>query len=278
MRRIALFLALTACLASAEESLVSRTFPLGLGNAKEIKEVVSQILSARGKIVILPVERQILIVETAEQMDLVAAVVRELTAPKPNVRIEVTLNEGGAEGTRGIEIQGKVGGNDLTIGNAPVKRGTIEVRALDRGSSFGSQSSQFLMVQSGGEAYLEVGKDVPLVDYFYTMALGSGYVIPEVRWQRIGTRLGIRPVVSGNLIQVEVVPQVTALVNAEWQVVSYRELATVVTVADGEARQIGSFSKASDEFNRNFFSRRGSVGNSSGTFTLKASIQRPGGP
>ena len=278
MRRIALFLALTACLVSAEESLVSRTFPLGHGNAKEIKDAVAQILSARGKIVVLPAERQILIVETADQMDLVAAVIRELTAPKPNVRIEVTLNESGSEGARGIGIEGKLGGNDLTIGNAPVKRGTIEVRPFERNTGFGSQSSQFLMVQSGGEAYLEVGKDVPLIDYFYTVALGSGYAVPEVRWQRIGTRLGIRPVVSGNLIQVEVVPQVTALVNAEWQVISYRELATVVTVADGEMLQIGAFSKASDEFNRNFFSRRGSTGSNSGTFTLKASIQRPGGP
>jgi type II secretory pathway component GspD/PulD (secretin) len=278
VRRIALVLALTACLASAEEALVSRTFPLGHGNAKEIKDTVSQILSSRGKIVVLPAERQILIVETAEQMDLVTAVLRELTAPKPNVRIEVTLNEGGTEGTRGIDVRGRVGGNDLTIGNAPVKRGTIEVDVLGRSGGSGSLSSQFLMVQSGGEAFLEVGQDVPLIDYFYTLALGAGYVAPEIRWQRIGTRLGIRPMVSGNLIQVEVMPQVTALVNAEWQVIRYRELATTVTVTDGETLQIGGFSKASEEFNRNFFSRGSSRAGGSGTFTLKASIQRPGGP
>jgi Flp pilus assembly secretin CpaC len=150
--------------------------------------------------------------------------------------------------------------------------GKIRIKPVDRNITGSSMSNQFLVTQGGQEAGIRVAQDVPFVDYFYHYALGRGYVTQGVRWQSIGSQLGVLPVVNGNRITVTVTPQITALVDGRSQIVSYREMATTVTVADGQQLDLGGLNGASDDFVRNFFSGSRRSGNYSGGFSLKATI------
>jgi hypothetical protein len=125
---------------------------------------------------------------------------------------------------------------------------------MNRKSTTSRSSGQFLVVQSGSSASIRVVQEVPFVDYFYNYARGRGYLLSETRWRDIGTQMSVRPQVRGNLIDVELMPQITALVDGRLDVIDYRDLSTRVTVASGQEVSIGGFQGAGDEFNRNFFS------------------------
>ncbi|MCB1234556.1 MAG: hypothetical protein KDM91_05750 [Verrucomicrobiae bacterium] len=193
-------------------------------------------------------------------------------------------------------------------GRIVLPRGGVEVGGNVQSGGTDSLVQQSLLVSSGGTAVLEVVREVPLVDFFTRFTAGStGYVIqgpgdfiqqvfpggtftvPEFRWEKIGTQLLVKPVAAGDLITVEVVPRISALVTVNPakvrerrlndfltgadQYITYTQLSTTVTVANGATVTIGGFNTASADFNRHFFGFGSSSGATAGSITLKATIE-----
>ena len=184
---------------------------------------------------------------------------------------------------------------------------------LNQRTSGSSLNSSFILVQSGKEGFIEVGRDVPMIDYFTryvadglygavlsftpdvfgnpnVIVLATGHFeVPQIRWEKEGTRLLVQPVVEGNLVHLTVMPQISAITIVDPEVVrqrglntyltgrnqyvTYMDLATTVTVQSGQEVTIGGFDKAEPEFTRYFFGSAASNATSTGSFTIRATIQ-----
>jgi type II secretory pathway component GspD/PulD (secretin) len=262
VRRLILALLLGLCTGlQAQVPVITKTFGLNEADLDEVKAAVESVLSTRGKVIVVRPHRKLIVQDEPEYLAAAQAVIEEYNKPQPNVRVEVTLAETGSSSRQDLGLR--------------QRHNSIVISPLDRGSDSDSLASQFLMVRNGGEASISVGEEVPFADYFYSYALGLGYVEANVHWEQIGTRMSIKPLILGNTVQVEITPEVTTLVGGRQQVIKYRNLSTTVTVANGSSVQIGGFSKADETFNRNFFSRGRRSQSSIGTVTLKATIQAP---
>jgi hypothetical protein len=205
---------------------------------------------------------------------MIGSLLAEMAKPQPNVRIELSFQEFSGGQSGGIQVNGNVGGRDVRVGNSPIPRNGIVVNGGSTRVTSTTNSGQFLLVQGGQTASIEVAKQVPFADYFYGYVSNLGIAVPAIRWESVGTRMAVRPDVQGDLIRVEIVPELTTLSGGQYGVLTLKQLATVVTVANGVPVQIGGFKDAAAEFNLNFFSGAGGArrgGNS--TFTLKATVQ-----
>lgn len=260
--------------AQAEKERISRVFSYGSASPAEVEETLKALLTAEGKYSFMPEKQKVMVRDIPDRVEMIGSLLAEMAKPQPNVRIELSFQEFSGGQSGGIQVSGNVGGRDVRVGNSPVPRNGIVIGGGSTQVRSTTNSGQFLLVQGGQTAYIEVAKQVPFADYFYGYASNLGIAVPAIRWESVGTRMAVRPDVQGDLIRVEIVPELTTLSGGQNGILTLKQLATVVTVANGVPVQIGGFKDAAADFNLNFFSgaggsRRG--GNS--TFTLKATVQ-----
>lgn len=191
--------------------------------------------------------------------------------------------------------------------------GAIDIDVLNQQGGGSSLNSQFVVVRSGNEGTIEVTREIPMVDYFtrfiadgnfgavlginprvlganalFPLA-GGRFEVPEIRWEKAGSRLLVRPSVDGDLIHLEIMPQISAVVivdpealrrrelntylTGREQYVTFTKLSTSVTVANGAEVRIGGFGKATPEFNSYFWGGQRGGTTSAGSMTVRATIQ-----
>ncbi|MDD5261352.1 MAG: hypothetical protein PHD76_05830 [Methylacidiphilales bacterium] len=258
---------------SLRAEVVSKVFNYGNADPAEVEQGLKQVLSPTGKMVILKPERKVLVQDETAYVETAEAIIKQLAAPRPNVKVEVLFDEDSSQTDRSAGVQWRTGGGGIHAGNRPGPGNSVDINLMDRSTTQSSRSGQFLVVQSGKSASIRVVQEVPFLNYFYQYALDHAYVTPEVHWRSIGSQLSVTPRVVGDRIEVELMPQISALVDAKCEIIDYRDLATVVTVANGSEVAIGGFKGASDEFNRSFFSGGGRNGRTqSSGFRVRASI------
>jgi len=237
---------------------ITKSYFVEDASLNDVKASIQGLLSPKGNIIVVDKQKKLIVQDYADNMDLVESLMKEINAPKPNVRVEVTMTEITSETDRDFDLN--------------VRKRKLTVRDLNSGAD--SLNSQFLMVRSGGSATIQIGEEIPFNDYFWNYASGLGLIgTIETRWRSIGSRLSIKPTVSGKWITVEVTPEISALVDAKNEIIRFRNLATTVTVEDGGSVPIGGFDGANDEFNRSFFHRGRNKTTRVGQVTLKASLQ-----
>jgi type II secretory pathway component GspD/PulD (secretin) len=239
MKMIALGLLLVLMISPLLAERVDKVYSFGSADPQEVESVLRQVLSKEGKMVLLKDQAKVLVQDEAAVHETVALLLADLSKPRPNIKVEVTFNEDTTQTDRGAGVG--------------LRRNSLEVNLTNRQTSTSRSSGQFLVVQSGGSASLRVVQEVPFIDYFYTYAWGHGYLSTQTHWRDIGSQLSVRPRVRGELIEVELMPQITALVDGKREIIDYRDLVTTVTLANGQEVSLGGFQGAGDEFNRNFF-------------------------
>ncbi|MCB1232560.1 MAG: hypothetical protein KDN19_20095 [Verrucomicrobiae bacterium] len=227
----------------------------------------------------------------------------------------VVLNPG-INQTPGVIRQPTINGRPVqnSGGRIVLPKGGVEIGGNSQVGSRDSLVSQSILVRSGGTGVLEVVREVPMVDFFtrlnltsylplvirgpnrqvVTLVPGGTFEMPEFRWEKAGSELLVKPVVEGNLVNVTVVPRISAIVIANPQAlrdrtinsyltgadqyVEYTSLSTTVTIANGATLTIGGFTKADAGFNRNFWGYGSGSSSSAGSITLKAVIEPPAPP
>jgi type II secretory pathway component GspD/PulD (secretin) len=259
------------------EAKESRVFEYAYMSAEEVRDVLSQVLTPTGKIVVLPDKRKVLVQDTPEVIELAAAVMASSDKPRPNVRVEVMFNEQGQNSDQGGVVRWNVDAEPVRVGNRRLGRSSsINVDMLDRNVTTNRMANQFLVVQSGHSAAIRVVTEVPYYEVLYHWALNRGYIVERAQWTSVGTQLSICPRAIGNTIDLELMPEISALENNRPLTIRYRDLATRVTVANGQTVQIGGFQNASADFNREFFTGiRSGSSTGSGGFSVRATIMQP---
>jgi type II secretory pathway component GspD/PulD (secretin) len=322
------------------QGMVSREFSLGAADLATVEQLCQETLSGGAKFHIFAATRKLRVIAVPEQMETIRQMLPHLTQPGPNVKIEFISRTVNNDSQRGFGVSGGVGGRSggVVIGGTPgvIRRGSggpmggggvvavpsgpggriggaIDIDVLNQRTSGSSLNSSFILVQSGKEGFIEVGRDVPMIDYFTryvadglygavlsftpdvfgnpnVIVLATGHFeVPQIRWEKEGTRLLVQPVVEGNLVHLTVMPQISAITIVDPEVfrqrglntyltgrnqyVTYMDLATTVTVQSGQEVTIGGLDKAEPEFTRYFFGSAASNATSTGSFTIRATIQ-----
>lgn len=308
------------------QGMVRRDFPLGLADVAMVEQLCRETLTGEGKFFVFQTSRKVRVIGRPGEVETIRQMLPHLSQPPVNVKIEFTARTMRDESLRGIQVTGggrgragnvviggQMGGAPGVFRRGPRGGGAIEIDVLDQASGGSTLSSQFILVQSGREGFIEVAREVPMIDYFtqfvadgrYGAVLGvlpsvSGnpnilvlagglFTVPQIRWEKEGARLLVQPVVEGDLVHVTVMPQISAIqivdpgvfrarglnhfLSARQQFVTYMELATTVTVQSGQEVTIGGFTKAAPEFNQYFFGGTAVDASSHGAFTLRATIQ-----
>ncbi len=189
---------------------------------------------------------------------------RALEDSRPNIRVEVTFDERSRESRAGVSVSGggTISGDRgaIVIGEGgPGANGRhIEARLSSRQADAGGQTRQTLLVRSGGEASLFVGREMPFATELVRWGHDRGYIERNVEWREIGAALLVaaRVIGDGSLVELTITPELSGVEQGRRRQVRCRRAAMTVTVADGETTSLAGFGEH-EEFYRRFLAGAG---------------------
>lgn len=246
----ALLLAITAIAAPAEVTSIE-VHSIGFADPDLINETVRAIVGPEATVVVDRKTSKLVVSATAEQHMQIQGLIKKLSVPPRNVRIDVRFGdtgsaerfEAGVSGSGGVAYDGDELGGHIKV----------QPRLQNNSVTRSSQTTQMLLTASGREAVLRVGESVPYLDYVSTYGRrGRRHVKQSVEWQDVGSYLYIQPTVlaDGETIRVKLTPALSGTSGAGPHRVRYNELATEVVVRDGESIHIGGLNEHSDFYSK----------------------------
>jgi len=204
----------------------------------------------------------------------------ELLARSPdNVAIVVEKLDAKSASAMGLGGRFRARSGDAVIaGGGRVPRGGLSVRVLGRsfagrfGAAAGrtrasSRQQMFIVVRSGTEGVLSMGRDIWMRRLGYRTP--RGYVVIAER-EFVGRQLAVRPtILPGGWIAIELWPRFS---TRRGRVVDVTQLATRVKVRDGQSLVIGGLNTAGSELNAALFGASGREASSTSAIVLTAKI------
>jgi type II secretory pathway component GspD/PulD (secretin) len=241
------FCLLQAGLAQDEPKTVLETYPLGFADADLIVEHIKGMLSTEGKVVLDKPNNRILVFDYPERHATIKELVDKLQVVPQNVRIDVTMLD---------KATGKEIGVGLSVSAVVVSgEGSVAAAASaeDTKTTSKRKVTQFVTCMSGTRGFIQVGEEIPYVDWFMSYGVRHSYFQAATAWKKVGSRLVVEPAVigDGKHVRVRVTPEFSYVVGAELRATAFDQLSTEVTVADGEEFKIGG-SKEQQEFYTKF--------------------------
>lgn len=159
-----------------------------------------------------------------------------------NIFLDVIIHEAGrySQAAASLGLKGSVT-IDSTGGTSGKFQAKPTVAARQGNSSV--MTSQKLLLRSGGEAVISVGKEVPFLSHILILGRNWGYIQPEIEIKKVGASLRAKAVKIGNtdLVTVTLTPELSGLVGNRITRIRYTKVATTVTIKNGETLTIGSF-------------------------------------
>jgi len=147
----------------------------------------------------------------------------------PNISIEVEFRESGRS-AGGIQGLGQTYSTDTS-----------------------NYTKETIVVSDGLSAYIRVGQDVPFVNFYRDYLYENGYIqTREIVFKEVGTSLKVTPKIRGSVIEIELTPEISAVIDQENKVIDVKKLSTTVMAYDGQPVSIGSLIQDKD-FSGTFF-------------------------
>ena len=150
--------------------------------------------------------------------------------PRPrNIRIEIEIQRVGYEQIRGVS------------------------------QTFKETTRQFITTLEGYEATIFIGKRIPQIIPLRQYLVEHGYLEYAIQMIDVGTRLRAVPRIKGNLIEVEIMPEISYQTadDKRQNVVQVRSLGSTVLVPNGGTIQLGTVVSDSEFFDHFYRNARG---------------------
>ena len=138
-----------------------------------------------------------------------------------------------------------------TIDNEHLPDGSRETN-LSEGHTQKQRLSEYVIrVRSGSIAYIEAGYDVPHRKRWQQLSHRYGYVPPTTVFQKVASGYNVRPVLTGDQVQIEITPRINYFDNrGRDQKIFFIEAATTLFAPLGEWVDIGGVMGGHREINR----------------------------
>lgn len=263
--------------AMAQDGRVMQAYPLYTRDAAALISMVEAVSGTDGRVIYDKPNGRLLVLATADAQVDVADVIRQLNVPPVNVRIEVAVEESKQEQ---LVAMGVEGGADVVIVEDTVNvDASVRPYAQRRSDRHGRTTRQTLLLQSGGEATLHIGEEVPNADWLVQYGINQGYMMRALELREVGAilRVQARVIGEGPLISLKLTPEITGLADGGKETIQFTRLSTDITVQDGQTVDIGGLTENSEFYSRFLVGMDRNGKRRSLAITVTPRIERPAG-
>jgi hypothetical protein len=232
--------------AGAEKKQEFRSYPIYGASVESSVEGVKTIVGEKGRVLVNRATRTLVVLATPERHAEVVAFLEQANRPVKSVRIEVRIEQGAFvdTGYDGMSIEA----------HADPRGSRIEIRpGMHRSSrSASTRTRQSLLVSSGREGVIEVGRDIPFREWIFRYGRRFGYFEESVRFRFVGARLVVSPTVIGKGPEVllSIVPEISMLDGKRKESVRFVRAATEIRASHGVSVSLGDFSEHGEFYDR----------------------------
>lgn len=248
--RIAMLL-LIAGVAGADEERTFEAYPLTTPDPEPLIEAARELVGNQGRVIYERTGHQLLVSTTAGSHRQLAALLAQVNVPAVNIRIDVVTEDSGSSHDTGASI-----GIDGTI-PIPSSKGPVSVVVKPsihhRSTKTSDNTRQSLVVMSGGTASLEIGREVPQVNWLIERGRHWGYIQADIQVRQVGASLRIQPRLLGNSgrVAIRLIPELSVLTgDGNIRQVQFINVATEVVALDGQTVTFGGFDQNKDFYDR----------------------------
>jgi len=233
---------------------VSEVHTLGVADAVAAHELVLGLLSPGGRAVLDEGHNTIIVLDLPETQERVRRLLRSLQAPLSNIRVESRI----ADRESGRTVERSASGQLIASVPPGAASGSVYFKVRDESSSRSLSAEQFVVVSSGSEATIAVGRQIPYLGWFAAFGEKEGLVAGDIAWKEVGSRLAVRATAidGGGKVRLHVVPELDYIVGGsrrkkgKKKEIAFAGAATEIVVESGREVRIGG-----GEENEEFFSR-----------------------
>ncbi len=220
--------------------------------AENLLPIVSPMVGADGTAT--GMHNQLILRASPERMREIEAVVQQLDITRVNRRITIKANNNSQSQINRTDARGKVNIDNITIGNdrrASANSGNIIVERNRYKTQ--NNSSQFLNVLDGEQAFIQTGQIVPFTQEWMTMTRRYVQIDRTIDWREITTGFAVRPRAIGTQVELEITPRIASLNNQG--MIDFEALSTTLRVSLNEWVDIGATMQNHDDVSRKILSR-----------------------
>jgi len=248
-----LMLVALASIAAHAQSTVLEVIPLHYRMAEEVIPIIQPMLAREGSV--SGFQGQLIVRTTPANLEEIKRILASLdTAPR---QLVITVRqESEVERSRSsAEVSGSVGGDhgrvtipgsgDTRGGNVVLRDGDdrLRVNVLEGSGSERDRSEQTVRVMEGREAFVSVGRSVPVRERQVQRTVVGGRVVEQVvesaQYRDIASGFYVLPRVSGDRVTLDVSSQRESLSRRQAGSVNVQSLVTTVSGRLGEWMEIG---------------------------------------
>ena len=232
-------LLLAAGRAAAENTV--EVYPLGFSDPSVVEQALNALAGPGGRVILDRANNRVVFMAPAEQQKQAADLMKRMSVPPRNVRINVQFLGAGSGREAGASLGGGVIVHDGAGGTRTDVR--LEPEAHRRTTNTTDNTIQTLLVASGRSANLRVGHSVPFIAWFRQYGVRSGYWQSEsqVQWQEVGSFLAVEPTIIGDgpSVRIRLTPTLSGQVDGKPYEVRFTQVASEVTVDSGQTVRLG---------------------------------------
>ena len=253
-RAVLLLLIFIAVPAFAGEGRVSEVHPLGVADVAAAHELVLGLLSPGGRAVLDEGHNTIIVLDLPETQARVRRLLRSLQKPLSNIRVESRIAD--RESGRTAEL----GASGQLIASVPpgAASGSVHFNVRNESSTNSRSAEQFVVVSSGSEATIAIGKQIPYLGWLAAFGEKGGLIAGDIAWKEVGSRLAVRATAidGGRKVRLYVVPELEYFVGGSRRTkgkrkeVAFAGAATEMVVESGREVRIGGGEEREELFSR----------------------------
>ncbi|MFC1825452.1 secretin N-terminal domain-containing protein [Thermodesulfobacteriota bacterium] len=236
--------------------------------APEVVPMIEPLLSPEGRVSVDRRTNSILVSDSPEAIEKIRSFLTGMDKPVEQVTVRFKFREENQSDSRELSASGRVSGDDwsISVGKRPKDGVSVHARDESRDRSRGFES--FIKVVSGSPGYIFVGKDIPFTERWANLCRRYARYGERIVFQRVGTGMEVFPVISGNLVHLDITPIISEEVKGRRGVVRFVDASTKLSVPKGKWVTIGGSSGKTNEVIREILSYGSSSGRSDMTFSL----------
>lgn len=233
LKRTIVLALMLASLATAQPTEI-KVFQLSNRPAASAAETVRPLLSPAGTV--LPDEQtnKLIVRDTPENLAQIEKLLQSIDVAAPQVMIKINFTgETMASGTN-------VGGGYQS------PSGAFNATLNGRQNDVVTSGEMKLMVMSGEEGHIEIGRQLTYVQPYWQLANQWGLVPPGmVIFQNVTTGFAVKPRVVGDVVTVEVAPWMSYMSERGRGQITFSEASSTVRLKSGDSIMVGSGSQSS---------------------------------
>ncbi len=235
----------------------------------EIVEFVKMMVSEDGNISIDNRTNTIVVTDDQERIGKIKSLIKRLDVLPKQIRVRVRFQEENIVNDRSIAAEGTVSGDNVKITTRNRKKDGIDIRVSDRNISKNKQSEYFINVLSGSPAYIITGENVIYRERWNYLLEKYAGTNERLNIQRIETGFDVKPTVTGDTVDIEIIPRISYRDPGRRQkIIRFTEASTTISAHLNQWVTIGGAQKEDSEVIREILEYATSANSSSLSISL----------